>query len=408
MYSKNTNFALSYVPLSSARVLWESRPLSLRCDKHVRDLEAQRIYISCCPGSIVLQFHIPHQPAWNRISSSLSKTSSPHFKDSITFKEPLTIEEPPSNMFSFLHPKSFNPKTDIPSLDGKVILVTGANAGLGKQCVLEYSRHQPKQIWLAARNLKKAQTAVGEIKKLVPDAPIKLLELDLSSFESIKKAARAFLSESDRLDILMCNAGIMAVPPGQTKDGYEIQFGTNHLGHALLTKLLLPALEATAKLPGADVRVISVSSFGHTNWPKGGFRFDLLKSSAPDLGSYKCYFQSKLANALWARQLAKEYPQFGVAAIHPGLVQTSLMDRATATPWIVRTLTNLAYPLLPSVSDGARNQLWASVSNEVRGKPGEYWVPVGVLDGASDDAKDDDLAKVLWDWTEKELKDISL
>ncbi|KAK0652689.1 hypothetical protein B0T16DRAFT_406647 [Cercophora newfieldiana] len=204
----------------------------------------------------------------------------------------------------------------------------------------------------------------------------------------------------------MLNAGIMAVDPGLTKDGYEIQFGTNHLGHALLTKFLLPVLEKTAKeILEADVRVISLTSHGHTGWPKGGFRFDLLKSTAAELGSYKCYFQSKLANALFARQLAKEYPQFTVAAIHPGVVQTELMNRSTGTPRIFRSLVDTVGPyFLASVSQGAKNQLWASVSKDV--VSGEYYSPVGVGGKASDDGKDDALAKVLWDWTEKELSSI--
>lgn len=311
-------------------------------------------------------------------------------------------------MLGLCDPVSFNPQKDIPSLEGKVILVTGANVGLGKQSVLEFARHRPKEIWLAARSLEKAQAAADNITRQVPDASLKLLQLDLSSFESIQKAAKTFRSATDRLDILMLNAGIMAVDPGVTKDGYEIQFGTNHLGHALLTKLLLPVLENTAKTaPDADVRVISLSSRGHKSWPKGGFRFDLLRSSADELGSYTCYFQSKLANALFARQLAKEYPQFTVASIHPGVVQTELMNRSTGTPRILRGLVDWVGPyFLASVGQGVRNQLWASVSKNV--VSGEYYEPVGIGGKGSDDATNDSLAKELWDWTENELGSISL
>lgn len=302
---------------------------------------------------------------------------------------------------------SFDPEKDIPSLVGKVILVTGGNAGLGKQSVLEFSRHKPKQIWLASRSLEKAKAAADEIKQQVPDAPITLLELDLGSFDSVKKASMRVLSESDRLDILMLNAGIMAVPPGLTKDGYEIQFGTNHMGHALLTKLLLPILETTAKSnTGADVRIVSMTSYGHTYAPKGGCRLDTAKTTAESLGAYGCYYQSKLANVLWIRQLAKLYPQFTVAAIHPGVVRTQLMDGATATPAVVRVLVKVGNKFLKSVEQGARNQLWASVSNGV--KSGEYYEPVGIGGLASDDGKDDGLAKKLWDWTEEELKEHSV
>jgi retinol dehydrogenase 12 len=309
-------------------------------------------------------------------------------------------------VFGFGKSLSFDPAKDIPSLDGKVILVTGGNIGLGKQAVLEYSRHRPAQIWLAARNLDKAKAAVDEIKQQVPEAPIKLLELDLSSFESVKKAAQTFSAESDRLDILMLNAGLMAAPAGLTKDGYELQFGTNHMGHALLAKLLLPILDRTSKIAGADVRIVSLSSHGHTWLAKGGFQFDTLKTDAESIGAYPRYYQSKLANVLWARQLAKLYPQFTVAAIHPGVVQTNLMANATGSPVVRAVATTVGNIFFATVEKGVRNQLWASVSKDI--KSGEYYEPVGVPNLASDDGKDDNLAKQLWDWTEKELEGHSI
>ncbi|SPO04194.1 related to alcohol dehydrogenase homolog Bli-4 [Cephalotrichum gorgonifer] len=283
---------------------------------------------------------------------------------------------------------------------GKVILVTGGNIGLGKQTILELSRHGPAQIWLASRNLEKAQVAADDIKRQIPGSRIELLELDLTSFESIRKAVTTFKSKSDRLDILMLNAGIMATLPGLTKEGYEIQFGTNHMGHAYLTKLLLPVLETTART--GDVRIVSLSSDGHTMWPQGEFHFESLKTPADSLGPYKRYFRSKLANVLWVRQMAKVYPQFTVAAIHPGVVQTNLMDSASGTPAIVRTMTRFFYGFLKTVEDGAKNQLWASVSKDVQS--GEYYTPVGITGKASVDGMNDHLAKEVWDWTQRELE----
>ncbi|KAK1765024.1 hypothetical protein QBC33DRAFT_545526 [Phialemonium atrogriseum] len=183
---------------------------------------------------------------------------------------------------------AFNLDKDIPPLNGKVILVMGGNIGLGKQCVLEFARHNPHQIQLASRNLDKAKAAADEIRAQVPDAPIKILELDLTSFDSVKRAASTVLSASSRLDILMLNAGIMAIPPGLTSSGYELQFGTNHMGHALLTKLLLPLLTNTAAAD-ADVRVVSLSSHGHVYLPRGGFRFDSLRTTADSMGAYWRY-----------------------------------------------------------------------------------------------------------------------
>ncbi|KAK9366664.1 hypothetical protein V1509DRAFT_232365 [Lipomyces kononenkoae] len=307
-------------------------------------------------------------------------------------------------MFFWSKSRPFEPEKDIPPLNGKVILVTGGNIGLGKQCVLEFARHRPAQIWLAARDLGKAQAAADEIKQQVPDAPIKLLQLDLASFESVKKAAKIFSAESDRLDILMLNAGIMATPPGLTKDGYEIQFGTNHMGHALLTKLLLPVLEKTTKsVANTDVHIVSLSSRGHVYAPAGGFQFDTLKTTADSLGPFARYGQSKLANILWARQLAKQYPSFTVAAIHPGVVSTNLFAGATDAPLIFRIVFGglNVLGLKSTVENGARNQLWASVSEDVQS--GEYYDPVGVGGLASAYGKDDNLAKKIWDWTEEEL-----
>jgi retinol dehydrogenase-12 len=296
----------------------------------------------------------------------------------------------------------FNPEKDIPSLDGKVILVTGGNIGLGEQSILEFSRHSPAQIWLAARSLEKAQAAADKIRKQVPNAPIKLLELDLASLASVSKAATTFSSQSDRLDILMLNAGIMAAPAGLTKDSYELQFGTNHMGHALLTKLLLPVLKRTAQRSDSDVRVVSLSSGGHALAPSGGIMFDVLKTPANGLNAYTRYGQSKLANVLFARQLAKECPELTVSAVHPGLVQTNLQAGATGAGVLGAVMGRVVSLFKIPVEEGALNQLWASVAKEV--KSGEYYVPVGIGGSASSNGKDDKLAKKLWDWTARELE----
>ncbi|KAI8663059.1 hypothetical protein LRP88_07265 [Fusarium phalaenopsidis] len=300
---------------------------------------------------------------------------------------------------------SFNPERDIPSLHGKVILVTGGNTGLGKQAVVEFARHKPLQIWLAARNLQKAEAAAAEIKQQVPDAPIKLLELDLASFDSTRQAARSFLEQSDRLDILMLNAGIMAVPPALTKDGYEIQFGTNHMGHAYLTKLLLSVLEKTSLAEvEARPRVVCLASHGHVYLHRGGFDFSTLRTTGESTGPLRCYYQSKLANMLWVRQLSKRYPQLTVSAVDPGLVQTELAVKAIGISWILRVIIKMM--LLTPVEKGVKNQLWASVSKDV--KSGEYYEPIGRGGLATDDGKDDELAAKLWTWTENELDSVGM
>jgi NAD(P)-dependent dehydrogenase (short-subunit alcohol dehydrogenase family) len=301
---------------------------------------------------------------------------------------------------------SFTSSKDIPSLAGKVILVTGGNAGLGKQSVLEFARYgKPAKIFLASRSLEKAEAAIEDIKKTVPDANIVPLQLDLASFDSIKSAAKSFIQQSDRLDILMLNAGIMATPPGQTKEGYEIQFGTNHIGHFLLTKLLLPVLRATAARPEhPDVRVVVLSSVGLGLAPSSGFDESWVRTDGSAVFTFTRYGQSKLANALFARELAKRYPEITSVAVHPGTVNTNLMEPFAQSGFLQRFLGVLVKPFIATPETGARNQLWASVSPDV--KNGEYYTPVGVVGWGrgTANARNDELAKKVWEWTEAELK----
>lgn len=295
---------------------------------------------------------------------------------------------------------------NIPDLSGKVILVTGANSGLGLQSVLDLARHGPKEIWLTSRTTDKAEQAIQEIKKEVPSANLKSLSLDLSSFESIKSAARSFTQSSQRLDVLLLNAGIMASDAGLTKDGYEVQFGTNHVGHALLTKLLTPILDRTAAEPGSDVRVVVLTSAAVAMAPKDGIEFDTLKTQQEPMGTWTRYGQSKLANALFARQLAKLHPTWTVTAIHPGVVTTNLSRHVQDRYWWAKGLMPIANLLLTTVQQGALNQLWGSTAPKEDIKSGEMYFPVADLTGGRRGpfVKDDALAKKLWDWTEQELK----
>lgn len=125
----------------------------------------------------------------------------------------------------------FTPETDIPNLSGKIIVITGSNGGLGYESLIHLARHSPSRIYLCARSKEKYETAMKGILAAVPDAAnfVKYLEIDLASLASVKKAAETFTAENDRLDVLMNNAGIMAQTPARTEDGFEIQFGTNHM-----------------------------------------------------------------------------------------------------------------------------------------------------------------------------------
>jgi len=204
----------------------------------------------------------------------------------------------------------------------------------------------------------------------------------------------------------MCNAGVMRVPPSRTKEGYEIQFGTNHVGHALLIKLLLPLMENTAEQPNADVRIVCLSSrlsFAH---PKGGIVFDKLKTDQSDLGalgSWYRYGQSKLANLLYARELARRYPKLTVTAIHPGIINTAMVGNMSL---VYRALIFAAnFGRITPPEEGAYNSLWAATGKKGEGfVNGEYYEPVGELTKTNREASNDELARKLWEWTEKELE----
>ncbi|CAG9956895.1 unnamed protein product [Clonostachys rosea f. rosea IK726] len=309
------------------------------------------------------------------------------------------------NAMSFSGSKGieFNTATDIPPLLGKVILVTGGNSGLGRQSVIELAQRKPSLFWLAARSLERARTAVEEIQTVVPNIPIKPLGLDLASCRSVKAAAQTFCDSSGRLDLLLLNAGAMSYTPGMTEDGYEVHFGTNYVGHALLTKLLLPTLLNTAQTyPDSDVRIIFVSSAVHKQAPVGGIQFDSLKSKAPNLDAMARYGQSKLADILFAKELARWYPQVKIASVHPGAVGTPLSASVSSKSFLLRCLMTVGRLFMSSVEDGAKNQLWAATSDAVTS--GEYYEPIGVSGKAAKYVNNEVLTNKLWDWTEEEIE----
>ncbi|KFX99437.1 hypothetical protein V490_01791 [Pseudogymnoascus sp. VKM F-3557] len=299
----------------------------------------------------------------------------------------------------------------IPSQSGKINQLTQipGNIGLGRETCRVLAAHQPRRIYLCARSAAKAEATIKALQEVQPDAPLSFLPLDLADLESVQACARAFVEKEDRLDLVVCNAGIMAVPEGVTKEGYEVQFGTNHVGHALLVKLLLPVLQRTVEIPGADVRVVTVSSVGHHLAPAEGVEFAALKGGMGHLTTWNRYAQSKLANRLFAKQLAERYPKIMSVSVHPGVVTTNLYTAAVGDVG----LKKMAYwgfktALSVSVEQGSKNQLWAATSPREGLVPGEYYFPVGILGKGSKQGEDEELGKKLWEWTEKELEEYTL
>lgn len=190
-------------------------------------------------------------------------------------------------------------------------------------------------------------------------------------------------------------------PYSKTKEGYEIQFGTNHVGHALFTKLLLPTLLKTAEEPGADVRVVNVSSAGHMLAPKPVYDQDRLEK----YHSARRYGQSKLANIYHARELQRRYPQLTATAIHPGVIVTDLYIPAGKTNPLAPLLFRIMKWFTPDVPKGTQNQLWAATGPKEQVRKSYYFTPVGKKSGGSFwYARKENLAVQMWEWTEEQIK----
>ncbi|KAL4974668.1 hypothetical protein BDW66DRAFT_161102 [Aspergillus desertorum] len=307
------------------------------------------------------------------------------------------------NPTNYIGGVSFCPERDIPGLAGKVVLVTGGNAGLGKETIRQIIKHNPEQVFLAARSEEKAQNAIRELESITPNIKITWLPLDLASTKSVHNAAETFKTHASRLDVLILNAGVMSLPPGETDLGHEIQLGTNHTGHFLLTKLLLPILLATAQEPGSDVRVISLSSIGHNLAPD--FETILDQNKLKSCNTNARYGASKAANILFAAELARRYPSLTAVSVHPGIILTDLYAATSASnpiaAWAVRLLGMVA----TKVEQGAWNQLWVAVGAKKEDLVnGAYYVPVGIVKSRNRYVTDKEMGRRLWEWTETELR----
>lgn len=289
---------------------------------------------------------------------------------------------------------------DIPDLSDQVIIVTGGNAGLGYETIRQLSQHNPATIYLAARSRPKAEKAIADLKENNPNfTNIRFLELDIASFESVQTAAAEFLHQESRLDILVNNAGIMMTPEGLTKDGYEIQFGTNVLGPALFTQLLLPVMRNTAKV-NDQTRMVMLSSAAHARAPSDVYKFDELRTAAPNRHTTARYTTSKLANIHYAKALAERETGVKIIPVHPGMVSTNLHHASTGTflkPFLYAALYLAGTP----VEKGALSQIYAAVSPEA--KHGQYYGPIGKAESGSELAQNHDLQEELFQWVQGEI-----
>lgn len=289
---------------------------------------------------------------------------------------------------------------DMPSLEGQVWVVTGANSGLGLESARALAQ-KGATVVMGCRDPNRAQGAAEDVKKTAPTAKLELESLDLASLKSIEDFAARMAKAHPALDGLINNAGVMATPRKTTADGFELQLGTNHLGHFALTMRLLPLLEG-AKAP----RVVNVSSDLHK---RGDLHFDdlmLEKSYSP----WGAYGNSKLANLLFTYELGRKLQAAGkktiTAAAHPGYAATNLQGGTGSA--FMGFLMNIGNAVLAqSAAMGALPQLYAATASDV--KTGEYFGPGGFMGmkghpvkvDSNERSKDPTAAAELWKASEK-------
>lgn len=283
--------------------------------------------------------------------------------------------------------------SDIPDQTGRVAVITGANTGLGYETALALAGHGAHVV-LAVRNLEKGKDAAARITAQSPHADVALQELDLTSLESVRAAAEQLRSAHDRIDLLINNAGVMWTPKSTTKDGFELQFGTNHLGHFAFTGLLLDRL-----LPVAGSRVVTVSSMGHRI--RADIHFDDLQWER-GYSRVGAYGQSKLANLMFTYELQRRLAPHGTtiaAAAHPGGSRTELVRNLPAP---VLRFAPLIEPLFQGADMGALPTLRAATDPGVLG--GQYYGPDGFgeqrgypkIVASSEKSHDVDAQRRLW------------
>lgn len=271
-------------------------------------------------------------------------------------------------------------------------VITGANCGIGRATAAELLRLQARVI-LACRDPERAEEAARELREETGDSgEVVVKQLDLSSLRSVQRFCQEVLREEPNLDVLINNAGVFQCPYTKTEDGFEMQFGVNHLGHFLLTHLLLGLLKSSA-----PSRIVVVSS---KLYKYGEINFDDLNSEKSyNRGS--AYSRSKLANILFTRELARRLEGTGVTVnvLHPGIVRTNL-GRHINIPVLVKPLFNVvSWAFFKSPAEGAQTSVFLAASPEVEGVSGKYFGDCKEED-LIPKAMDDLVARKLWDISE--------
>ena len=280
-------------------------------------------------------------------------------------------------------------------LHGRTAVITGASGGIGVETARAFASAGAAVI-LGNRQSEKSDAAVAELRASLPDASVEVINLDLTSLASVRAFAQQVLSLHDRIDLLVNNAGVMATPLERTSDGFELQFGTNHLSHFLLTKLLMPAL-----LRADAPRIVNLTSNGHSIsdviWDDPNYR-------ERPYTDWESYGQSKTANVLFTVELQRRFGSQGVQAfaVHPGVVGTDLFrylsDEGKARLDKQIAKNNIFYK---TPQQGASTSVWAATAAELKDKGGAYLEDCRVSETFSPYAKNPESAQRLWAMSEE-------
>ncbi|XP_055628991.1 retinol dehydrogenase 12-like isoform X2 [Toxorhynchites rutilus septentrionalis] len=275
-------------------------------------------------------------------------------------------------------------------LDAKVVIITGANSGIGKEAAIECAKRGAR-VYMACRNASRMEKARQEILDKSGSQNVFGLELDLASFQSIKKFVQTFLSMERRLHVLINNAGVMTCPKAYSKEGFEMHFGTNHLGHFLLTNLLLELLKKSA-----PSRVVTVSGFGY-KWGRID-KNDI--NSEKDYREWVAYSQSKLCNILFSRRLARRLRGTGVTTycLNPGLINTELMRHLNR--FLMIAAKPVFWVFFKSAKSGAQTTLYCAMEPSIAKETGKYYSDCRLKEPRAH-ATDDAMAEWLWNISEK-------
>ena len=293
-------------------------------------------------------------------------------------------------------------------MDGKVVVITGGNSGIGKETAVQLAE-RGATVAITSRDATRGAEAAADIAKRGGVAEVPVLPLDLGSFESVRGCADAVLTKFDRLDVLVNNGGAVLSKPATTTEGFEMTVGANHLGHFLLTSLLLDRLRAAG-----DARVVTVASIAHRG-ARGVAKDDFYP--ADGYRAMRAYSTSKLANLLFARELAKREKAAGSDvtsfAVHPGGVRSDFGLHGDTNP-LMQIGIRLMAPLYISNSAGAGPSVYAASQPGLESQTGAYlqrtvagnWGPVKIVQPSSS-AQDDIAAGALWELSEELIQTAS-